>query len=663
MWQDGERLPIARVDDRGRNPGQTTLIGRGGVALDRVVSRDVDDLTLTHEFVGDLLDAESIPHEIDDPASNIRDNVGVLSAPSLTSLVDAFSDVDGVTGNTIPVRGDPDASSLDAQQTVWIGSARFEGDTDAFVDDLDPEPGTYWQDRAYRLESSGDSISWTFSSAWEWDATDLVAYIRGHTPTGEHPELTIRVDGTTVDIFPADNINAASDPEWNNFFPSGTQFDGITISGQTTVEIEATSNGSEAFLVDGGGLDSGFEDVSWNASIDNDGNISGPPIYPSTVELVTDDIGTIEQVVGASLDVDIDNTAGSQALAVSNDGGETWESVSNTDSLTTTFAEGSTQLRARVTLSRYDDGGENPPTGNAGQRLSSLSLGASLDDTPFIEAEAFEDSIAGLLTTLADRQGAAWELQSPDVHDCVEADGDDPGVVVWTQLGQRETEIDVSVLDWDTNEDASQIVDTVIAYGPSRRVQDERVTLEGTNLVGIGDAYLQPGTVRVYLPGADGEPDTVFDPDEDYRVLRNEGSIARREGSAIEDGETVHIDYETKRRSEYTLPSADGTGDTIRETFTNAVTQRALDQAALFAAKRLATPQREASVELERGDIGYRLVDALAVADVPGLDEPLPISDVNHSPESISISLGAAESARDVFDGIDRRLRGLSERL
>jgi len=662
VWRDGERLPISRVEIPGDSSSQSTLIGRGGIALDEVVARDVDDLVPTHEFVDQLLTELDIPHVVDDPASNERADVGVLSAPSTLSLVDAFREVDGVTGNDIPIEANLDAESLELRQAAWATPADFADTTDAPIDDLDPAPGTYWEDRPYALESAGDTISWTFSSAYEWPADQAEPKIRLHAPQEEHPAFVVRLDGVEVDDFPADNgLQVEEKPSWTTLFTQDPDFDGVTISAGTTVEIEATSDSSGKVVVDGGGLlDSTYGGgISFTGtSIDQDGQIVGLDLHPETLDLTTDDVGTIEQVVGGSLDVELDNTEGSQALAVSNDGGTTWKSASNTDSLDATFDSGSTQLRARVTLSRYDDG-----VFGTGQSISNLSLAADLDDTPFLEAEAFENSVSGLLTKLANRQRFAWEVQSPDRHPDLDAGGDDPGVVVFTQLGQREASVDAPVIDYNFRRDSSTVVDTVIAYGPSRRVEDERVVLEGLGYVGIGDDYLQPGTVRVYQPGDGDEPDTVYDPDEDYRLLRNDGSIARREGSAIADGEEVHVDYETKRRVEYTLPGADGTGDTIRETFENAVTQRALQQAALFTAKRLSSPQREATIELARDDLGYQLVDALSVADVPGLDEPRRIADVDVQTDRVSVDLGEKQSAGDVVDSINRRLSGLAERL
>ncbi|MEZ3163264.1 fibronectin type III domain-containing protein [Halorubrum sp. RMP-47] len=657
VWKDGDRLPIDRVDEVEQSPETVKLVGRGGTALDEVVSYDVDELTDTDDFIRTILSDAGIPHDVDDPASDVRDDVSVLTAPGISELVDAFTNVDGTTGNTIPIQANADAGALEVQQTVWTRSARFASTINAPIDDADPPSGTYWQDRAFRLESPGDRIAWTFESTWKWDAADLAAYIRAHTPTGEHPEFEVRVDGTTVDVFFENAIPSASDPSWIDFPPNGPQFDGVTIEGLTTVEIEVTSSGSGALLVDGGGLDSQFESVGWGSSVDSDGNISGPPRYPSAVDLVTKDVGTIEQVVGGSLDVELNYTVNGQALAVSNDGGDSYQTASNTESLTAPFASGSTQLRARVTLSRYDDGGENPLTGNAGQSISNLSLAASVDDTPFIESEAFEDTIANLLMTFAERQRFIWEQQpSPPGGDV-----DAPGTVVVSQVGHREATTDEAVSDFTVATDVSELVETVIVYGPSRQVRDNRVVLSGLSYVGVGDGYLKPGSVRVYQPVSDGA-DTVYEEGSDYTVLPNEGAIRRVSGSAIADGEEVALDYETKRRSEYTVPDADGTGDTIRETATNAVTQQALDQAALFAAKELSDPQYEAEVELVTTDIGFNLVDALGTVDVP-TDQTLEVKDVTVNDTSITVTLGAGETTRGVFQSINRRFSGLAERL
>ncbi|WP_434521297.1 hypothetical protein [Halorubrum sp. AS12] len=670
VWRDGERLPISRVEIPGDSSSQSTLVGRGGVALDEVVARDVDDLVPTHEFVDQLLTELDIPHVVDDPASDTRADVAVLGSTSRAQAYDTFVDLDTVRNNPVPARVNSDGS-VELVQSCWISASRFADGGDAPIEELDPPDGTRWGGRSHALVESGDSKEWDFEINYEWPASRARPGLRCYPVDGEHPSFEVRLDGQVVDDYPKNSLQDSDEPTWIDLF-TGPGFDDVTFTPPDSVTLEVVATGSQGGMVifDGAGLyDDGFSDgISFGSngasSIDANNNIGGPPEYTNSLDLETKDVGTIEQVVGGSIDASFDDTSNGQALAVSNDGGETWQETTNSETVDADFASGSTQLRGRVTLSRYtSDPSSSPTSGDTGQTVSNFQLAADLDDTPFLEVESFEDSVAGLLTALANRQRFVWEVQSPDQHPSLDAAGDDPGVVVFTQLGQREASIDAPVLDYEVRRDSSTVVDTVIAYGPSRRVEDGRVVLTGEQFVGIGDDYLQPGRTRVYQPGTDGDADTVYDSDEDYRLLRNEGSIARREGSAIADGEEVHIDYETRRRVEYTLPGADGSGDTIRETFENAVTLRALQQAALFTAKRLSSPQRQATVELARDDLGYQLVDALSVADVPWLDEPRHIAGVDVQTDRVSADLGEQQSAGEVVDSINRRLSGLAERL
>ena len=669
VWRDGERLPIERFERlvQQSDPPRVVLHGRGGIGLDADIEVDQGSVRDAHDLASELINQET-PYEgtVDDPASDLRDDIGVLTGDLATGLVNAFVNFDNLErNNDIPAYVNVDGLATPAQ-VCWMGSARFPADRSTTPGTILDDGGeTYMNDRAYRLEQVGDYIEWEFDAEYAVPAADFFARIRYRIPNeSAHPRLTAYLNGQQIDFRVADveNFGGNAEPAWFEF-NTVDNFTSGTLNGSQTFRIEVTESSSDPdghWLVDGfAAADGTFEsELDFDLgvgpdAIDTNGIIAGPQLYPDAVDLLTEERSTIEQVVAGRLSVNVDNTTGSQAVAISNDGGETWIEAANATEVTGEFADGSARIQGRVTLGRYDaDPTSHPRTGDATQQLDSLELAATLADTPFVRGYADSGSVLEVLQNLADAHRFIFELGWDS-----DANGGDGGIVIeWTQPGQRQASTTAPVLDYETETDAETIVEAAWVYGRSRRVRDQEVTLSTTGYESIGDGYIQPGTERVFDP----DTEEVFQIGDDYEMRYNEGAIIAVGGGAISNGQTVAMDYGTRLAAFYAAPDADGTGDTIRETVAGANTQQLANQAAMAIVKELSEPLIGASVTLDRtADVG--LVGALDIEGVPAEAEV--VRGLEEQGSELDVRIGNRRSGGQVIEDIRRRVSAVAKRL
>ncbi|EMA69328.1 hypothetical protein C461_03168 [Halorubrum aidingense JCM 13560] len=657
VWKDGERLPIERFERPVREPGRVVLHGRGGIELDKDVEFDVGQIEDVDDVVRELLDTETpYAKTVDDPAADVRGDVSVLTADTTTTYQSAFAEIDAITGNDVPVELLLNPSRIATAPIAWLQSSDEAVETPqlARID----EPDTYWRGRAHRLEQSGDALEWDFDVRHAVDAGNVALRIRKEQPVAdENPGVRFYLDGTEIGTYPVDLEGSTSEgaPEWFDLEITSTVTDDLD-AGTHTLRVEvidesASSDGE--WIVDGFGAGDDAYPVDWSlgsgASAIVDGVIQGPPIYPDSVQITTEIQSTIEQVIGGRFTVDANNTAGQFAVEISNDGGETWVSASNTEEVEGAFASGTTQLQGRVTLSRFDeDATTSPAVGDGRQEISGVDLFADLDTTPFAQGSAYDGTVMEVLQQLADTHGFIFELAWDDTAETIS--------VEWTQPGQRQATTSAPVLDYQTETDSETVVEKTIVYGRSRRVRDQEVELPPDGLADIGDDYIQPGTERVADPDT-GEVYTIGD---DYEILFNEGVIGVVDGGALDGGATVIMDFETRIAAEYELPSADGSGDTIRETVESASTRQLASQAAIAITTRLSEPQRGARVTLDR-ERGFGLVGALDIEDVPA--GPQVVREIEGAEREVDVRLGDRLSAREVIDDVRQRVESVARRL
>ena len=672
VWKDGERLPIEQFVRPVKTPEATVLHGRGGVELDTDVEFDVGGLVDVHDRARQLVDDETgYVTNFDDPESDTTTDVPQQSADDGAGWADVLLVEPGVDDLWFV-----DGDDLRTQRTAWIYPVEADGDvTDTIRGD--PLAGAeYWSDEQSHIfndttfNNAESGVTATAELDREVPVEELEIAYRGERPEAigdedpgdgvfpgvgsYHHGFSVRVEGYTLEnVSPDSQFYNQAEPIWRQF--GGEAPSGETV-GPGTVEFELRFNEIEGTTdapdpedaetwIDSIALVDTRSSPGLQDELVGDAGIAGDE-YPAAVEVETADSTSIEQIVGATLDVTATASSGDFELALSPDSGGTYPLTAGTTSVTGAFDESTTTVRARFTLGGYDAGG-GPVGRNTPQRIDSFDLSVNLDDTPFVTGTAYDGTALEVLQQMADNHDFVFLVEWDDEADAIS--------VEWTQPGQRSTSSSASVLDYEGEVDAETLVERTIVYGRSRRVRDQEVTLSTSEYASIGDDYIQPGTDRV----VDADTGEVYQINDDYQILFNEGSIKAVSSGSIDDGTTVRLDFETRIAAEYELPTADGSRDTIRRTVESASTRQLAEQAALAITKELAEPQRGATVTLDRRE-GFGLVGAL---DVDAPIDPQVVRDITERESDVEVRLGNRLSAGETVDDIRRRVKIVAQRL
>ena len=668
VWKDGERLPIEQFVRPVKTPEATVLHGRGGVELDTDVEFDVGGLVDVHDRARQLVnDVSGYATNFDDPESDTTTDVPQQSADDGDEWSDTLLVEPGVDDLWFV-----DGDELRTQRTAWIDPVEANDTVRG-----DPLSGAaYWSDeQTYVFDDTTvngleSGVTRTATLDTEVPVEALNVAFRGEHPEpsgstdpgdgvfpGEgayHHGFSVRVDGYTLEnVFPDSQFYNQADPIWRQFGDDAPA--GVTVGpGEVEFElrfneISGTTNAPNpedaVTRIDSIALVDTRSSPGLQDDLVGDARIAGDE-YPAAVEVETADSTSIEQIVGATLDVTANDSSGDFAVALSPDSGGTYPLTAGATSVTGAFNESTTTVRARFTLGGYDAGG-GPVGRNTPQRIDSFELSVNLDDTPFVTGTAYDGTALEVLKQMADNHDFVFSVEWDDEADAIS--------VEWTQPGQRSTSSSASVLDYEGEVDAETLVERTIVYGRSRRVRDQEVTLSTSEYTAIGDDYIQPGTDRV----VDADTGEVYQINDDYQILFNEGSIKAVSSGSIDDGTTVRLDFETRIAAEYELPTADGSRDTIRRTVESASTRQLAEQAALAITKELAEPQRGATVTLDRRE-GFGLVGAL---DVDAPIDPQVVRDITERESEVEVRLGNRLSAGETVDDIRRRVKVVAQRL
>jgi hypothetical protein len=102
---------------------------------------------------------------------------------------------------------------------------------------------------------------------------------------------------------------------------------------------------------------------NFDNSIDSDSYLSGPELYPGSVQAVLDQLSLSYTIDEATINTTVADGVTLPELALSVDGGSTWNyTASNTNSQTWSISEGTTTATARLTLGRHGTRSTASPT-------------------------------------------------------------------------------------------------------------------------------------------------------------------------------------------------------------------------------------------------------------------------------------------------------------
>jgi len=667
-WQDGVRVGVDRLEtveeQRGSSGQQMILDGRGALELASNEQYIEIPEQETHLAARDtILDRTNLAVDVDDPASDVRDDILMQQLNNEPQLVDAATpwppadDVplgtDGLGLVTTPI------GWLTEAESAWSGTQ------------LGPANG--WSGgEAVALDGYSDGGSVFVETDHTIPAGECrVAYIHGLT--GENPgfEIEVNVDGGStyeVDVVPLGALDATGG-ETNLETQTFEVNSGFELPpGRHEISLEVTDAEHDgSFVIDFVHARDDRFDVTQSTTV-NTGVVEGWEQHPASVDVVFEAVQSVEQVVSATLDVDITGTDGQQALAVRVDG-DAWQSEANTATTSHTWSDLGQTLQARVTLGRTDsDGSVTGTFGDEPHRLEALELTASLDDTPVLLDKSYRGRFWKSLNRMADSGDFAWVARpwrrDDDLAD-VDWNPDDPDldepeyVVEWTQAGQRTASPAVDVLSVDATETIETSFDRIEVFGSALQIEGETFSQpSGSNSVGIDEEWLVKGSERVYDTGEDP---TEYERRIDYNILPQVGAIEILDGGSMSTDTTYRIDYDYKPHGTATTPGVDvSEADTKEVEDVGVATDIEAEQVALALLKQLQVPQKEATVEIATDGPEWSLVEAIDLEELP-FAEPVVTKSADYSSGSISLQLANRQSAGEIIDDIRDRYNTLAE--
>jgi len=361
VWQDGDRLPIDTVveirQEEGEGRKRTVLVGEGGSALRERVEREFDN-TEAHLAAQDLIQTAGLTADVDDPGTQQTEE---LFQDASTDPLDQFLLRQPTPTDPWFVDGTGD---LSVYQTCFTQEGE-SGTSDA------NQAGRFSGGFAAVLSGLGDSASWSWEQDYQIPDGDFEIAVRVET-TGTAGAVDWSLDGVTFRSGVQYNFGAI---QW---LTVDTDSVGVVGAGSHTLDITMTTSTGEALYIDVvAPRDGRFTYLDDNNNGGSGGYLDGPQLYPLAVDVPFNDTGTPKAVVGGRVDATLDDVSNGQALAISNDQGQSFVTASNTQTLDQQFPSGGASLRFRATLSRYGSRSDaTPQTGFKSQTLQGFKLSA-----------------------------------------------------------------------------------------------------------------------------------------------------------------------------------------------------------------------------------------------------------------------------------------------
>ncbi len=639
VWHRGRRLPLSSLQSVHIRPERVELTLRGSRELDTTVKRSVTERE-AHTLIHDLVESETtIATNVDDPQAGTVPNTPVQSLSSGDDLRDAVAD--GVTPSGPLV---VDGSRLRQTQAAWLVDAADQLNLGGSVEAPTASGGT-----AEAIGSgSGQSDSCVVTTDHEIPASDVAVKIRRKAVRDvdddgiyPRPGYRVEIDGETVYSEQAGSINKST---W--LWDSG---DGLSVPlspGTHTVRVveEGDDNGGLSWIDSVAVYDARYSgDLSFPGSVDESGFLSGPERYPEATSVEFDGIDLARQVVGGRAEIDLSATAGQQSVGVSNDGGQTYVTATNSTVVDTDFPDSSTSLQCRVTLSRHGSRTTAAPTqGYQTTALDGLSLAADLDETPLVDGRVLEGDLIDVVSDVAKSANLVTELTY---------ERDTGPTLQVTTPGQRESRADPSLSDWSTTTEHDSVVRRTTVTGRSQP-EEETITAAADTGVSLEHDHLPPGKERV----VDIDTEVSYSLGADYEIDWQTGEFVALSAGDIPDGASLRVSYEREVRATVTAPDWDD--DPTTETtvsLPSVATETAAEQAARMLVRTGAEPRRTVSATVETNERTWSLVDALSLDGVPQ-SESLVVQSVSGR----QLRLGTRDPIKEIVGRLRSRLESTS---
>jgi len=646
VWKDGVRRPIDTLVDVEQRRSETVLVGRGGSDIARYVDGVEIPEQESHLAATELIEENTdYLANVDDPESDTRPDVLLLSASGSLSLPNAIDD--SPLDDDVPLTFDGDR--LDTLQTGWFGEAvnAAGSGSEQFT-----QTGLWSDGSAVRLQSNNDQRRFSFSN--EYTMPEGRIWFMFSVPDETHPAFVLEIE-----------IDGGSWQQISSFaesaFPQGEDVFDLRITQRTyssdippgdhRFRIRCTSTTDGDIYLDSASIRDDRFEYTTDVLPENE-VVPGPEEYPDAQTVRTIAVTSAETVIGGSIAVDTNNTDGKQELALRNSPSGDWVRQSNTDLFETDFEEGGTILQGEITLGRWtSDPTTSPSQGDARQFIDGVELRANLDETPLVLDFSEADDLETILNRVAATGQFVWE---------VAWDRDESSQSVeWTQPGQRQSNRALSLVDFRADRGIEERYERVLVYGTAQRREGFTFST-GNNFdqpSGIGQQNIVSGSERIY-----DVDDNTFERGIDYTLDYQVGAISIFESGDMELETEYVADVEWKPVGESAREDVDDP-DTLRVDDVGVSTGREADQIALAIRKRVQDPLVNGELTIPESGVqdGLSLVEALDVDEIPG-DGQVVIRNVSVSAESVRIDVSSRPTEDEVVAEVRDRVNSVQRR-
>jgi len=646
VWHDGERLPIDTLQNVRERPDRVILEGNGGSQLKTKIEQEYVEEE-AHVAADEIITATGLAATVDDPTSTVTTDTRMQSGDSQSAWTDRL------TTQTDAMLTKAENGFLQSRQTAWFVEAEdadtiVRTDGTLFTADDVASNGEIVNIPDKERNGSNAYVEHTFTTEHAIPAGEVGVAARhdtyGDFSTGNIAHgWTVYIDGENIGSY-ANNVDT-NGFEW--VYNTGASSD--LQPGEHTIRLEMTEQGDidpPGVNLDCLSLYDARYPPNYGNSVSN--QVLSGDLYPDGVERQTVDATTFQSVVAGELTSAWDDLSGDQAVEISNDQGSNWITAANSTSVSGEFGGGSAQIRARFRLSGYDD---DPSTSPAGRKTSQMvdlyDLYADLDDTPLLIDKTYDQGALSALQQIADFGDFIFALRWDSSIDGLR--------VEWTQPGQRVTDADVSLIDYDTAKINEQTYDRVEIKGQSRSVRDEEVTADVGTAVSLAQSDLVESSGRV--AATDG---TVYEEGVDYQLKRIPGTIKALSGGSISDGETLEVDYRWSITGSYEASDAPADPKTLSRSIPSIPSERGCEQAALYLFRVVDEPRIEAEATLDGLDPTVSVVDTLTIPGLPTAGEAVELRGVSESADSPTVRLGSRKTLSEALDRVQSQLQAVS---
>jgi len=639
VWRNGRRQPVEELQAVDTQADRTVLEAVGGLELERGIQTQVDQQPVDEFVRQQVADITSLATTVDDPQATVTGDK-LLQSTVFNSFAELIADTLGETEPVGVVAG-----ALQPLRSSWMATVRNEQLEGGYttVTDFSESAPNYIDGEAARL--SGASASSTLQSD-EGPSYTLpgsrvgVAYhnesLSGSGDVGDLLlELVVDGDRYTVD-------DVAGGTGWTTV----TDFGAPDIPPDATVSIEYSVASSFDVDCDALVLYDTKHKPDFPAVTSSLEPLDAPrPYQPITVSSIQSTPAL--SVTAGEVVLDIDDTSGAQAIEVSNDGGTSFASASNTASFSHDFAALGASLEARLTLDGYGSRGQSPATGYLPQRASSYELSADLEDTPLVLDQVYDQSLLSVLQDLADYSDSIFEVQW-------DASAGELSLE-WTRPGQRDPQSAQRISpDWSTSKSTAERPDIIRVEG-SAVDREETISATVGSAVALSERNLVSGSEQVQAVS----DDTVYERGKDYDINWLTGDVTALSSGSISDGDELRVTYRQKPAYEASVGGSDG-GRKKTIQLPGLVTERGVGIAARRIAGELDTPLREATVTIPV-DEDWSLVNSIDPEAVP-TDGPLDVKSVETGAGDVVLTLGSRDTLGDIVSDIRTKLSKTAER-